>query len=126
ISLGSAWRLNKRLRCEQERPVPTSRVASVRPVCDPRTRCGLAGRIGDRQSHSVRNLVLLVASLIGKASTDDTLGEDVNVGRGVFDKQTTRKPLALAADAAPIEFECQSGTFVPRKSAVDAVDTRFR
>ena len=39
-------------------------------------------------------------ALIGNVSAHEGRAEDVNASRGVFDKETRRKPLALAADAA--------------------------
>jgi hypothetical protein len=37
--------------------------------------------------------------LIGSASGQESRGEDLYPSRGVFDKETRRKPLAFAADA---------------------------
>jgi len=41
----------------------------------------------------------LSLALIGNASADESRGEDLCPSRGVFDKETRRKPLAFAADA---------------------------
>jgi len=38
-------------------------------------------------------------ALIGSASAHEGRGEDVQLSRGAFDKETRRKPLAFAADA---------------------------
>ena len=38
-------------------------------------------------------------ALIGNASAHESRSEDVCPSRGVFDKETRRKPLAFAADA---------------------------
>jgi len=38
-------------------------------------------------------------ALIGNASANEGRGEDLYPSRGVFDKETRRKPLAFAADA---------------------------
>jgi hypothetical protein len=38
-------------------------------------------------------------ALIGNASAHEGRGEDLYPSRGVFDKETRRKPLAFAADA---------------------------
>jgi hypothetical protein len=41
----------------------------------------------------------LSLALIGSASAHEGRGEDVQLSRGAFDKETRRKPLAFAADA---------------------------
>jgi hypothetical protein len=41
----------------------------------------------------------LSLALIGNASAHEGRGEDLYPSRGVFDKETRRKPLAFAADA---------------------------
>ena len=46
--------------------------------------------------------------------------------RGIFDKETRRKPLAFAANAAPMEIECQFGTFVLTKMVLEAARSEFR
>jgi hypothetical protein len=38
-------------------------------------------------------------ALIGNASANESRGEGLCPSRGVFDKETRRKPLAFAADA---------------------------
>jgi len=44
-------------------------------------------------------------ALIGNASARERRGEDVKLSRGVFDKETRRKPLAFAADAAAMGID---------------------
>jgi hypothetical protein len=53
-------------------------------------------------------------ALIGNASADDSRGETCTSSRGVFDKETRRKPLVFAADAAAMDFEYCFGTSVLR------------
>jgi hypothetical protein len=52
--------------------------------------------IGDSETIQVDGLSL---ALIGSASAHEGWGEDVQLSRGAFDKETRRKPLAFAADA---------------------------
>jgi hypothetical protein len=52
--------------------------------------------------------MLIVSSwslaIIGNASAEQGCGKDVQPSRGVFDKETRRKPLAFAADAYGISM----------------------
>jgi hypothetical protein len=49
-------------------------------------------------------------ALIGNASAHKIGAKTCSPGRGIFDKETRRKPLAFAADAAPMAFESCFGT----------------
>jgi len=58
-------------------------------------------------------------AFIGNASAHDCRGEDVRVSRGIFDKETRRKPLAFAADAAAMGIEGRFGTQNPDGGLAD-------
>jgi hypothetical protein len=64
------------------------------------------------QTAEVPRPVMSVSSLalIGNASAHNTWDEDVSPIRGIFDKETRRKPLAFAADAAAMAIGCCFGT----------------
>src|SRR5271165_3120873 len=52
----------------------------------------------------------LSLALIGNASADKFDAKTCSPGRGIFDKETRRKPLGFAADAAPMAFGSSFGT----------------
>ena len=59
-----------------------------------------------RQAAGVSSL-----ALIGNASAHKVGAKSYGLSRGIFDKETRRKPLAFAADAAPMAIRGCFGTF---------------
>jgi hypothetical protein len=53
----------------------------------------------DRVRRGLKVPSVVSLALIGNASAHEGRGEDLYPSRGVFDKETRRKPLAFAADA---------------------------
>jgi hypothetical protein len=52
-----------------------------------------------REASAAPAASFLSLALIGNASAHESRGEELYPSRGVFDKETRRKPLAFAADA---------------------------
>jgi hypothetical protein len=66
------------------------------------TSLRVRGKLMDKADVAWRPLAGSSLALIGNASAQKAGAKTCSPSRGIFDKETRRKPLAFAADAAPM------------------------